>query len=312
MSYSERRTDDIDELREWWCQGDWATEILQLSPGRLGYRGETLQLPGLDVQIQSYGGQTLELRETKGGDRLNLGLVLEASAPSRIDGRTLAPGRFLSRAAQEQCEALIRPESRTLLVGVDPELVGGRRATLGIVSAVETLRHSLIAACRRLVDVCRATPAGTDPEGGQLPVAREGVIRAVQSLLAAGLQPVTPRAIEQERFAVVQRARRRLMETRGQVPIPQLARELAVSERNLFRAFQQTLGVGPSEVEQLRRLHRFRALLLARGPGRGRVAEAAAEAGFGHLGRLSGLYRAHFGERPSETLHRHARAGTAG
>jgi transcriptional regulator GlxA family with amidase domain len=42
------------------------------------------------------------------------------------------------------------------------------------------------------------------------------------------------------------------------------------------------------------------------------VTEAAAEAGFTHLGRLSGLYRKHFGERPSETLSRRGGApGTA-
>ncbi|MDJ0851128.1 MAG: helix-turn-helix domain-containing protein [Myxococcota bacterium] len=312
MIYSRKRTDDIDELRSWWGQGEFETEVLQLGAGRLGYEGESVQLPGLDLRLQSYGAQALDLREAKAGSALSLGLVLEASAPSRIDGCALEPGRFLARSGQVECQAVLAPGTRSLLVDVDPELVGGRRAVLGIVSAPEPLRRELVTASRRLLDACRAALPDTEPAGGPLLVAREGVTRAVGALLGSGLQPVAPRATERERFAIVERARRRLVETRGKVSLPVLARELSVSERTLFRAFRECLGMGPFEVEQLRRLNHFRALLLARGPRRGRVAEAAAETGFTHLGRLSVLYRAHFGERPRETLRRNGRTRTAG
>ena len=270
-----------------------------------------VQLPGLSVWLQSYGNQSLDFQEVEGDDHLSLSFILEASAPVRVDGGELAPGRLLSRAGREQTAAVIAPETRSLILGLDPELVGGRRAPLGIVSAAEPSRRELIASCRLLVEVARAALPAPDSAEARLRAARERVIRAVGALLADGLRPEAVGATERERFQIVERARERMQQTRGKLPVAGLARELAVSERALYRAFQQCLGMGPAELEQLRRLHDFRTRLVARGPGRGRIAEAAAECGFHHLGRLSGLYRAHFGELPTETLRRNGNATAA-
>lgn len=308
MICAEGRTDDVDEVRHNISQGSWEADVLQLSPGPLRHESRAVRLPGLDVLCLRYGAQTLEIQETKGDDRVSLGLILEATTPMRMNGAGVAPGRIIGRAKGDQDAFLITPGTTSVNVNVDPELVGGRRGLLGVVAAPEPLRRDLVASCHSLVDTCRR--AAGDPPEAPLAAARARVIDAVRALVAGDLQPDVDRAADRERFDVVQRARRRLQETQGAVPIPRLARQLAVSERTLFRAFKQCLGLAPQEVEQLRRLHEFRARLVARGPGRGRVAEAAAEAGFGHLGRLSGLYRAHFGERPSETLRRNG-SGTA-
>ena len=305
LIYTESRSDDVDQVRTRLSQGGWQADLLQLSPGGLGYRGQQVRLPGLHVLWFRYGRQRIELREAKNDGWVSLGTILEGSAPMRMDGSEVAPGRLITRAAGAEHEFLIAPETSSLNIDVAPDLVGCLRGPLGVVATPEPLRRELVAACRALTEVCR-----TDRSSGEVPVetpvseARERVLDAVQSLLQGGLRPAAPRAAERERFQLVQLARRRLRETRGRLSIPELARELAVSERNLYRAFQACLGMGPREVEQLRRLHEFRARL-TRGPGRTRVAEAAAEAHFTHLGRLSRLYRAHFGERPSETLRRH-------
>lgn len=82
-----------------------------------------------------------------------------------------------------------------------------------------------------------------------------------------------------------------------------LARAVGVSVRSLRRAFQHLRGHSPAEAIRRARLLGVREDLLTAGP-RERVTDVAMRWGFSHLGRFSGVYAAHFGELPSETLRR--------
>ncbi len=306
--YSASGTDDIDRLCAALNQSGWQAELLQLGAGSLGHRAERVRLPGLGVEFMRYG-QALEFREIKADELVTLSLVLEASAPPRLRGFEVGAHHLVVRTAGDESEYVTAAETRSLNFDVAPEHLGGYRGPSRIVAmrGAEPLRRELIAASRALVEACRtdhARPAAAGEKRRELAQAR--LLGALRALSARGLPPEAISATDLGRFQLVERARGHLRETRGSVPIPKLARELAVSERTLFRAFRQSLGMGPREVDQLRRLHEVRAMLLARGPGRGRVAEAAAEAGFTHLGRLADLYRRHFGELPTQTLARRA------
>ena len=82
---------------------------------------------------------------------------------------------------------------------------------------------------------------------------------------------------------------------------------MGVTERSLQRAFRELVGVSPKQyllAHQLSGVHRA---LRAADPLRSRVADAANEWGFWHMGQLAADYRRHFGERPSETLRRRKR-----
>jgi AraC-like DNA-binding protein len=85
-----------------------------------------------------------------------------------------------------------------------------------------------------------------------------------------------------------------------------LCRAMGMSQPTLFRAFRQTLGIGPKEYLQIRRLHLSRQRLLHPDPTVS-VQDVAYDLGFWHLGRFSRAYRTMFGETPSKTLHRHFR-----
>ncbi|MBY0225059.1 MAG: helix-turn-helix domain-containing protein [Hyphomicrobium sp.] len=86
-----------------------------------------------------------------------------------------------------------------------------------------------------------------------------------------------------------------------------LCRVVGVSQPTLFRAFRQTLGIGPKEYLQIRRLHLSRQRLLQ--PDHTvSVHDVAYDLGFWHLGRFSRAYRAMFGETPSNTLRRRLRS----
>jgi AraC-like DNA-binding protein len=83
-----------------------------------------------------------------------------------------------------------------------------------------------------------------------------------------------------------------------------LCRAMGISQPTLFRAFRQTLGIGPKEYLQIRRLHLSRQRLL-HDPDPGVSVHAVAyDLGFWHLGRFGSAYRAMFGEMPSRTLRR--------
>jgi AraC-like DNA-binding protein len=80
-----------------------------------------------------------------------------------------------------------------------------------------------------------------------------------------------------------------------------IASAVGVSARTLRDGFQQFRGVSPMQYVRQLRLERARDALRA-APSDVRVAEIALDCGFAHLGRFSVVYKAMFGESPSETL----------
>ena len=88
------------------------------------------------------------------------------------------------------------------------------------------------------------------------------------------------------------------------VRIGELARRAGVTPRTVERAFLRT-GCTPLEYLRCVRLERARRMLAQPTTGM-TVRDAAAAAGFTHMGRFATDYRQHFGELPSRTLARHA------
>jgi len=87
----------------------------------------------------------------------------------------------------------------------------------------------------------------------------------------------------------------------------ELAEVACVSPRTLERGFRQLFDLTPLDFLHLLRLHAVRREL-SDGEGAGRtVREVADHWGFHRHGRLSGCYRAAFGELPSETRQRQGR-----
>ncbi len=88
---------------------------------------------------------------------------------------------------------------------------------------------------------------------------------------------------------------------RGRLTAPEIAAASGYSKRGLQEAFQRDLGMPPSTVVRVLRLHRARAMILAN-PYQP-VGTAAAASGIAHFGRFSGYYRGQYGETPSETAY---------
>lgn len=88
------------------------------------------------------------------------------------------------------------------------------------------------------------------------------------------------------------------------ISLPALCEAVAVSQRTLERAFQDTFDMSARDYLKLRRFHAVRRQLMAAGKGETKIADIAYAHGFYELGRFAFVYAKIFGERPSETLGR--------
>jgi len=86
--------------------------------------------------------------------------------------------------------------------------------------------------------------------------------------------------------------------------MPALCAAIGVPERTLRGCCTEVLGVSPTRYLLLRRLNRARDALRRANSSRASVAEVARNHQFLELGRFSVMYRAIFGESPSDTLNR--------
>jgi AraC family transcriptional regulator, ethanolamine operon transcriptional activator len=90
----------------------------------------------------------------------------------------------------------------------------------------------------------------------------------------------------------------------GSVTIADLCATAQVTQRTLEYAFQETFGLSPLALLNLRRYHAARRELIATDGGTATVRNVALNNGIYHMGRFAFRYKALFGESPSCTLKR--------
>ncbi|HLT12461.1 MAG TPA: AraC family transcriptional regulator [Marinobacter sp.] len=91
-------------------------------------------------------------------------------------------------------------------------------------------------------------------------------------------------------------------EPQWEFDLAELAKHAGVSERNLYYLMRRETGLTPYRYYQRCRLIRVRRRLVDCQCDVPHISWYAADEGFTHLGRFAALYRAHFGELPSETV----------
>jgi len=118
---------------------------------------------------------------------------------------------------------------------------------------------------------------------------------------------------ESGRHAAILGKLRLFFESQPELPlrVGDLCRHLGASQRSLHRVFVELYGISPARYLRLRRLHQARRALRWKNGAQGSVTEVGTAMGFFDLGRFASEYRALFGELPSETLRRRARACAA-
>lgn len=313
-------TDDIDELFSW-SEG-WDFEYTQLTAGKLGFRERAVQLPGLAIKWHTTV-QTVLVRETFLSG-LGFGFVRQATQPTRWRGREIdVHDGLLYQSGIEQDYAMGK-STRSMSIELDEGLVHALGWNLDCVAPIQRFDP---AAIQDLELICSQVKSMTERDGGDAfstPVARPGSLDllsrrdAVLRRLRQVLQPWFACSTEMNDagesaspgFLLVRQAESYVFQ-QDDSSMPSnadLAAQLQVSERTLFRAFQGWVGMSPQAYFELRRLHWFRSALFAAPRVKGAITKAAMRSGITHMGRLSERYRKQFGESPSEALKRRSKA----
>ena len=162
-------------------------------------------------------------------------------------------------------------------------------------------RRDLFLAFRR--QVISSLPAGTEKnsrKGSISALAAEAVslISDPERISLCGYQQATS-----EIFRVLQRAREYIDSNLSErIRIADLCNYSCTSLSKLERTFQRELQMSPSQYILARRLAAAKRDLNEASSNGKQIAQIATDYCFNHLGRFAGVYRAHFGELPSETL----------
>ena len=167
----------------------------------------------------------------------------------------------------------------------------------GVAGAVSSLREVVRGAVSTLAD----RPAMSAAHAAAAQAIRDSAFTCL-----AGR--VTPRAAigrpRLDRTAIMRRATSAI-EAAALVPTAgELAQHVGVTNRTLLRAFQESFDVSPKRYLLLREMHAVRRSLCSGDPTVDTVADVLTRHGIWEFGRFAARYRVHFGELPSQTLHR--------
>jgi AraC-like DNA-binding protein len=110
--------------------------------------------------------------------------------------------------------------------------------------------------------------------------------------------------VAQRHHELIMRRFRRVVEENPAEPlyIPEICKEVGVSERTLRMCCQEHLGMGPKRYLLMRRMHLARRALRQAALDATSVTAIAMRYGFWQLGRFAIEYQSLFGESPSATL----------
>ena len=309
MKYQEIATNDIDELFSW--GSGWDAQYTQLTAGPLGFVTRQVKLPNIHIEWNSYG-QSVLFHDVLRSPVLFFGVLLDSSPAAVYCGEELTADEGLIYHPGQEQEYRIRSNSRALGVAIDAEYWRKLGWPLSNKPTFKIPRHRL----DRLIRTCEdVTALAMMPGKGKSEPQLELVMR--DRLVAALYDAIEPwraqRAAAESpgldgttAYQLVQRAAQ-VMDSRDwgeRLDIAELSAELGLLQRTVYDCFARCYGVGPYELFQLRKLHTFRSAVLDGKPFHGKISQAALLNGFHHMGRLTQLYRRHFGETPRQTMKR--------
>ena len=303
--------DDVDELAE--VARSWDVDFRQL--GRGPFEGRVTQVGGPQLQlawvrlrglIHQHGAAPAGLVTFAVPAVRDIDLVWRGHTVGRDEILVFGPGGELESTSREDFDMLLVSVSEEALERAARRM--GIELQSGLIAGLEVVacEPSAVAGLRRCI-AGQLRSQGHDQVAGPLPMEARGPEAAVSDLIIGSLMPSLKGSRDRRRSR-----RRRLIDdavriARGRADeihtVRRLCRESGASERTLRRGFQERFGVSPKTYLQAQRLIGVRRQL--RTPTETvRIADAANEWGFWHMGQFAADYRRHFGELPSETLSR--------
>jgi AraC-like DNA-binding protein len=292
--------------------------VLQLSPGSLDFTSTQVDLPGVMLEWNRTGAR-IRAREVYSGEGVMLGFVLQSPSPLKSFGHDFDYGYAVVWHLNKELEYVAPTALTSLVITVDAALAD----LLGWALAEGAWRRIPGSRLRKLEETCHLATqaarnrrsavgdAGANARSMQNELLwRDRILADLERVLEPwsilSSPPSDRTSLGTPDFRCVRDTERFFdqYDLGHSVTVDQIAAAVSVSRRTLFHAFRKWVGVGPLAYLRLVRLHSVRHRLLAASPDETSVTEVASDLGFGHMGRLSAAYRAHFGEYPSDTLRR--------
>ena len=301
---------DADALENFYLsQTNTQTTLIQLDRGNSQLHARSTDLGDVRILNVAAEGRHLWI-DNMGQSEWRFALMANADASVKIGRQRINASTAQLLRPGEDCELLTNGRYRTLEICFGKELIAKQAWNLRpgqIANVGQTHAASLV----RLVDSAfrdLGTASKDDSNRDLRHKKSRWNARAVDALSNA-LSPWTSGNVRAlgKTDDVAQRARKLLKDIDfGQrASVDLLAKELGVSRRTLFLAFQQKYEVGPRRLREIIKLNALRASLHRNTKETASITSLANKHGFSELGRLAGTYRELFGENPSQTLARH-------
>lgn len=278
----------------------------QYSPGVADLEYDMVDLNGVTLLWASGQAHCRWLDQMSDDGRVHFGFFVSAEKGATSLGHELdVDDAMLFLPGQEMDYVFLGPVV-TLEIGVSREIadrLGWRFSGAPLSKRDRPILAHLEQICRQATKIA-STPGITDFRLAEL---REAVLGALEMALAPWLEedPEVAQFLDTSKPAYrVLRELDRVLQDPEEigVDIAALSQKLGVSRRTLFYALRKSVGLTPRRYQELLRLSRLQRMLQEADAGTETVTQLATELGFGDLGRLSGKYRAQFGEYPHETL----------
>lgn len=291
----------------------WNLESLQISAGVLAGQSVDLHLPSIQVLFEEYRNVRTGHSGTAPSGSVIFGVASAMEGHGLLNGLRWSDG-ITAFDARRELVSVVPPAELITLVVDRPALIEYAWHTEQVdlehwlAQGPIVLNDARLAqrVARRLREMKAACQHGSlHPEA---PTVQQRLVHDVLEILCPLIVERLRRAPAARRdpcrVEIVRRARDYVRERVDEPPrILDLCRALGVSRRWLQCCFNGVMGLGPSAYLHVMRLNGARRMLLGAAPG-AKVKHAVEAYGFWHLSRFSHDYRRHFGELPSQTLHR--------
>lgn len=284
----------------------WTHAVTQMEAGSFGYTGHSIMFPGLKIFVDNHT-RSLRWCEYPHIPVTAIFIPLQSAGDVRWRGQEMSTANVVVQGTGEEQHFVVGANMQAIYIDISQQLIedlGWDTLGNGHMTVASEPREKLIRFCLDLITRQHVMRPDT-----QLLLMRNNVLRLLREMLfpiQMNHQIEDDIRLRMSDFEVLILCEEQLQKTGIKKPVTNsdLAGQIGISERRLYRAFETQTGMSPARYIELLRLHALRRSLLKAGHTNIRIADTMAEFGFTNAGRTARRYSELFYEYPKETVMR--------